>query len=220
MNAARSSQLAEANGARARQLRATEFIATALLSLGAIATSWSGYQAALWSGIQAMHYSRASSSRVEATREFTTSGQVEMVDVSLFMSWVNAYAVGNEPLQKFYRDRFRHEFVPAFEEWLASTPWQNPNAAPTPFTSTRYRIATRERALQLEREAEEEFRKGERANDISDKYVLNSVFLAVALFFAGIAQQFHMVKVRLGMLSLSALLLIAGFVNILSLPRA
>ncbi len=200
--------------------KATEFVATALLSLAGVATSWSGYQAALWSGIQAMHYSRASANRVEATREFTAAGQVESVDASLFMNWVNAYATGNEGLQEFYRARFRKEFSPAFEEWLASHPRENPCAEPTPCTARSDRIAHRTKAEELEASAEKEFRDGQAANDTSDNYVLNTVILAVVLFFAGISQQFSIYAVRLLLLGMSAVLLIAGSITLLGLPRA
>jgi hypothetical protein len=37
-----------------------------LLSLGGVATSWSGYQAPRWSGVQATQYSRASALRIES----------------------------------------------------------------------------------------------------------------------------------------------------------
>lgn len=200
--------------------RVTEFVATALLSLAGVATSWSSYQAALWSGVQAMHYSHANATRVEATREFSAAGQLESVDVSLFMNWINAYATHDAGLQAFYHSRFRKEFRPAFEEWLASTPASNPKAQPTPFTLPSYRIELRARAMALESAADKEFRDGQFANGVSDNYVLSSVILAVVLFFAGISQQFRIYAVRLVLLGISTLLLAAGSLGLLFLPLA
>jgi hypothetical protein len=200
--------------------RMTEFVATAVLSLAGVATSWSGYQASLWSGIQAMHYSRASSNRVAATREFTAAGQVASVDVSLFMAWVDAYASGDGALEKFHRARFRKEFEPAFEEWLAARPMQNPGAESTPFTLRSYRVAHREAAQALEVAAEKEFREGQLANDTGDNYVLATVILAVVLFFAGISQQFRIYVVRLLLLGIATVLLVAGSIMLIGMPRA
>jgi len=45
-----------------------ELVATVLLSLAAVATAWSGYQATRWNGEQAKASSRTNAIRVEAAR--------------------------------------------------------------------------------------------------------------------------------------------------------
>jgi hypothetical protein len=45
--------------------RALELSAILLLSLAAVATAWSGYQASRWSGEQSRGYAQASATRIE-----------------------------------------------------------------------------------------------------------------------------------------------------------
>ena len=40
------------------------------------------------------------------------------------MQWVDAYARGETELVNFYRARFRDEFKPAFNAWVATKPLQ------------------------------------------------------------------------------------------------
>src|SRR5262245_2256741 len=87
-----------------------DIISTVLLSLGALATAWSGYQAARWDGVQASSYSEASQLRVESSRASTRAGQQQAIDVGLFTSWLNSYVSGNPKLEEFHRQRFRPEF--------------------------------------------------------------------------------------------------------------
>jgi hypothetical protein len=46
-------------------------------------------------------------------------------------------------LAEFLEERFRDEFRPVFEAWLALNPSENPDAPPTPFTMSEHVIAER-----------------------------------------------------------------------------
>jgi hypothetical protein len=110
-----------------------EVAATVLLALAAVATAWSGYQASQWHGEQALASSRATATRVESTRASGEANRQVQVDLATFTQWTDAFAQGDARLAAFYRARFRDEFRPAFETWLASRPLRNPEAAKTPF---------------------------------------------------------------------------------------
>ena len=70
-----------------------EIVATVLLSLAAVATAWSGYQATRWNGEQAKAASRTNAIRVEAARAQGLSESQTQVDVATFIQWVDAYAL-------------------------------------------------------------------------------------------------------------------------------
>ena len=80
-------------------------------------------------------------------------------------------------MANFYRERFRAEFAPAFEAWLALDPANNPDAPDTPFGMPEYELSRAEDADRLEREAEAAFAEGRAANQQSDDYILNAVIL-------------------------------------------
>src|SRR5262249_30179163 len=110
-----------------------DLLSAIVLSAAALLTTYASYQCELWGGEQAANYSRANAIRVEASRASLTANQEEAVDLMLFGSWLEAHAQDQVALEYFYRTRFRAEFSPAFQAWLASNPETNPHAAATPF---------------------------------------------------------------------------------------
>ncbi len=198
----------------------SEILSAVLLAAVAIGTAWSGFQSAQWGGIQSIQFSKASSLRVESTRASTMAGQLVTIDVILFEGWVDAYVAENEKLLDFYEGRFRDEFIPAFEAWVAADPVNNPDAPSQPFLMKEYQVASMQEANQLEEEASALFAEGERANQTSDDYAFSTVLLATVLFFAGIATRFEWQPIRWVLLAIGIGLLIFGVYNLLSLPIA
>jgi hypothetical protein len=195
-----------------------EILATIILAFATLATAWSGYQSALWDGDQAAYYTQASALRLESARASDDAGRLTQIDIGLFTNWINAYAENNQPLADFYKERFRPEFMPAFEAWVATDPAENPDAPPSPFAMSEYVVAKEEEGLRLQQEAEAAFHTGEEANDISDRYVLNTVILASVLFLAGLASQVKAFSMRLVVVTLALLILAFGLYSVLILP--
>jgi hypothetical protein len=180
--------------------RRIELAATVLLAVAAVATAWSSYQATRWNGEQALAASRTNQIRVEAARAQAQGESQTQVDVATFIQWIDADAHDDDELADFYEERFRDEFQPAFDAWLATDPFENPDAPPTPFAMDEYRVAATEDAADLdEREqasAAEVRRNVLRASD----YVLGVVLYAVALFFAGMSTKLDDQRYRIVML--------------------
>jgi hypothetical protein len=195
-----------------------EVVATIVLALATLATAWSGYQAARWGGEQSTSYSQAGALRTESTRSSAQAGQLVQVDIGLFTNWINAFAAEDQQLANFYEDRFRDEFKPAFDAWLATKPIKNPNSPPTPFEMPEYQVSKAEEADQLEKDAEAKFAEGTTANEISDRYILNTVILASVLFLGGIASRFKAMSARWVIIIFSLAILTFGLINILSYP--
>jgi hypothetical protein len=198
--------------------RWTEILSAIMLGLVAIATAWSGYQSARWGGVQSTKYSEAGALRVESTRASALAGQQTQIDVGLFSNWLNAYADENLPLEEFYRERFRAEFMPAFSAWLATRPVQNPEAPSSPFDMPEYQLAATQQAEDLEQQASATFDEGKAANQQSDDYILNAVILASVLFLAGIAPRFDWLPVRVVIIVVAFLLLVLGAYNLATYP--
>ena len=195
-----------------------EVIVTVVLAFATLATAWSGYQAARWGGEQSASYSQAGALRTESTRASTEAGQLVQIDIGMFTNWVNAFAAEDQLLAEFYEDRFRDEFKPAFEAWMATDPANNPDAPETPFSMPEYQLDKAAEADRLEKEAEATFAQGSEANQTSDKYILNTVFLASVLFLGGIASRFKAMSARWVIILFSLGLLIFGLFNLLTSP--
>ena len=125
-----------------------------LLAVAAVATAWSSYQATRWNGEQAKTASRVNKTRIEAARASDLANAQQQVDVATFMQWVDAYARDESELVSFYQERFRAEFKPAFDAWIATKPLVTEGAPLTPFAMPEYRLAARAEAERLDAEAE------------------------------------------------------------------
>ena len=149
---------------------------------------------------------------------FTQAGQQVQIDIGMFTNWVNAFAHEDLQLAEFYMNRFRDEFKPAFEAWMATDPVNNPDAPETPFSMPEYQLDKAAEADRLEKEAEATFAEGTAANETSDKYILNTVFLASVLFLGGIATRFKAMSARWVIILFSLAILIFGLINLLTYP--
>jgi hypothetical protein len=203
-----------------RIARWIEILLAVMLGAVTLATAWSGYQSARWGGEQSVKFSQAGALRTESTRASTQGGQYAQIDISIFSNWINAYAEENEALVTFYQERFRPEFRPAFEAWLATDPANNPNAPASPFAMPEYQLAKLKEATQLELDAEAMFEEGRLANQLSDDYILNAVILASVLFLSGIASRFDWLPVRMAIIVAALALLGIGLYNIAVYPIA
>jgi hypothetical protein len=88
------------------RFQAIEIIEAVILALVAVATAWSGYQAAKWAGNRAEQYAKASRLRVTAEGLATLAGQERIYDSDTFNSWLAAKLDGKEQAAKFFERRF------------------------------------------------------------------------------------------------------------------
>jgi hypothetical protein len=204
------------NGARGRDW--VEVAATVLLSVAAVATAWSSYQATRWNGEQAKTSASVNKTRIEAARASDLANAQQEVDVATFMQWVDSYARGEDDLVAFYRQRFRPEFKPAFNAWIATKPIKTKGAPLTPFAMPQYRLAARGEAARLDETAEELSAQVRRNIQRASNYVLGVVLFAVALFFAGMSTKLTAPGLRKVMLVIGYVIFLGAAVWIATSP--
>lgn len=203
---------------REQQVWRGEVFVTVLLAIATVATAWSGYQSARWNGVQTVNFSKASAARVDASVASTKAGQQTQIDVSTFIAWANAYADNKKVLADFYFDRFRPEFKPAVEAWIATKPLKTHGAPPTPFATPEYRLAATAQAQQLVRTAEAATARAKVDNQRSDNYVLAVVLFASALFFAGISTKLEGVGFRGAIVALGYTIFVGTVIWLATFP--
>lgn len=193
-------------------------LATVLLALATVATAWSGYQASRWNGEATKATARGTAARLESTRQSDLANAQTQIDVALFTQWVNAYATGEAQLRDFYFARFRPEFRPALEAWIATRPLKNPRAPLSPFAMPQYRPAARAEATMLQTTADAWAAKARTDVQRSTNYVLGVVLFAAALFFAGMSTKLPAPRLRLAMLTIGTVVFVATLVWIALSP--
>jgi hypothetical protein len=185
-----------------------EVVSTVLLALAAVATAWSGYQASRWNGEQARAFSRANASRLESTRSSNLANAQTEIDVATFTQWIDSYARNETHLADFYRKRFRKEFKPAVEAWIATDPLDNPSAPLTPFATSEYHLAANAEAERLQAVAEAAAAEASRDIQHATNYVLGVVLFSAALFFGGISTRLGSLRARAAVLGIGCAVLL------------
>ena len=194
-----------------------ETLATVLLALATVATAWSGYEASRWNGEQSKAFARASALRIESSKADALANSLTQIDIATFIQWVDASVAGKKKLAQFYRQRFRPEFRPAFDAWLATHPVTNPKAPLTPFAMPQYVVAEAVKAEQLNRNAGVHATAADHANTRANDYVLAVVLFAACLFFAGISTKLRSLRQREVLLGIGWAIFVGTVVWVLAL---
>ena len=209
-------ELAEQNHSTSGLEKRLEVFAAVLLAITTLAIAWSGYQAAKWSGLQARRYTQASAARSLANRAQTTASQERIQDLLNFNRWLETSSRGDTQLADLYQRRFRDEFRPAFDAWIAQGGLDDPDAA-SPLRMPQYVLTDETTAEKLEHLGDVRFEQGKHATETADKYVFATVFFAIVLFFSGVSLRFDWLRLRVAMLGLASVFLLWGIVQVLSL---
>jgi hypothetical protein len=192
-------------------------IAVLLLGVATIATAWSGYQASRWNQEQGEIAREGSDLRVEANRLFGLATQSVVYDANLATQYAKAIADGDTRLQEFLKSTmFRPDFLPVLERWQAAI-----DAGQTPprlLEDRDYIDQQLGRYQEAQVDAEAKDVQAKEAGQNADDYVLLTLLLAAALFFAGVTTSFRLDMARLVLLALSAGLLAYCLSRIATLP--
>ena len=184
-----------------------EIIEALILALVAVATAWSGFQAAEWAGKRAEDYAKANRLRVTAEGLATLAGQERIYDSDTFNSWLVAKLDNKKEAAEFFERRFRDEYRIAFAAWMGTDPFNNAQAPPGPIFMPEYHNAKHEQFLGLNKQAADIADEGVKSGETGDKYVRITVLLATVLLITAIGQRFRFKSVRIAFMILAFLLL-------------
>lgn len=196
-----------------------ELVAVVLLSVTAIATAWTGFQASKWGGAMSISFSQASSARIEANRQQTIANRMQTIQVGVFGQWLQAYSSGDDRLADFLQARFPAPLDAAFPVWLESKPLKNPDASPTPFDLPEYRLEPLEKAAASDARADAKFAEALRDNQRGDNYTVLTIAFATVLFFAALSGRMRSTRAQWGLLAIGGAGFIASAIVLLSLPK-
>ena len=208
-----------ATSARTAWHRTLEILEVFVLAIVAIATAWSGFQAAKWDGHQSFEYGESNRIRFEADAASTIAGQELATDVGLFTAWLEAESVNNTDLMRVFEKRMTPDYRVAFNAWLGTDPFNNPDAPAGPAMMPQYRNPHAEKAEHLNEVASKRFEDGTAARETADKYVRNTVLLAMVLFFVALAQRFDDRLRRTAVNVMALFVLLVAVISVLSLER-
>jgi hypothetical protein len=190
------------SGETPRSHKLLEIIAVLILGITTVGTAWCGYQASQWNGAQSALARESSDDRVEASRLFGLATQKVAYDSSMIGDYAIAAQQGNDKLTEFYRKTLvRPDFIPILDRWIAEV-----KAGGTPaslFTDTAYLDQQFGDYRAATDKAEKATLASQAAGETANAYVVTTILLAVALFFAGVTSSFKYVPARVFLLILA-----------------
>jgi hypothetical protein len=189
-----------------------------LLSTVTIVAAWAGYSAAKRSTESSLNLAKASATRVQANRAFQEALTYRVGDAVTFNAWFAAHVAGNKNDMRVARRYFLPQYRVAFDAWLATRPFTNPNAPAGPEAMPQFKAPGVALARVLDTKANAYYARGESAAQTGDHYVRVTVILASVLFLVGVSTQFPMRGVRYGLIATGVVLLLFAGAQILSLP--
>jgi len=198
-----ASKTEKARGIRGDRL--IEIVAVAMLGIATLGSAWCGFQASQWNGKESDFGRTGTDARVEASRQFGLATQKVAYDASIVAQYAQAFIEGDEKLATFYRTTlFRPAFLPVVERWEAAV--KAGGAPPSNlFQDPAYLEAQFADYQKAEAVANDASQKGDEASALGDDYVLTTLLLASALFFAGVTTSFRLRVPRLMLLAAAGL---------------
>jgi len=198
-----SSKTEKARGIRGDRL--IEIVAVVMLAVATLGSAWCGFQANQWNGKESDFGRAGTDARVEASRQFGLATQKVAYDASIVAQYAQAFIEGNDKLITFYKTTLiRPEFLPVVEKWEAAV---KADGTPPPnlFQDPAYLTAQFADYQKAEAVANDATQKGDQASALGDDYVLTTLLLASALFFAGVTTSFRLRIPRLMLLAAAGL---------------
>ena len=143
--------------------RVITIIEALLLAIVAVLAAYSGFAAAKWGTESSLQLAKASAARTEANRAAYQAADLRNFDSLTFNAWFTAYVARNKNAMRVAEYRFRPDFLVAFNAWLKTHPFTNPNAPKGPTYMPEYRQPELDRANRLDTIADTHYALGEAA---------------------------------------------------------
>lgn len=200
--------------------RIIEVATVLLLALATVGSAWCAYQVSQWNGEETDAARASAVARLNGSREHALATQKVDYDAASVAQYAEAVADGNTNLQAFLRASIiRPDFLPMLDAWetyIDETGKAPPNLVEDDeyleelfATSTEYDDVALAASLE-----------GEEAGRNADNYIVTTLFMASALFFAGVTASFSTRMTRIVLLAASAVTLGFAVARIAGYPIA
>lgn len=195
--------------------------AAIILGIAAVLTAWAAYRESLTSDGVLKGYAEQQALISEANDAYGQSDAQRSLEEQFFLTYAVQAATGNDAAVAYLEATMGEQLWNAVQWWVEqpeeSTPLspfveENPYFADLP---SQQLVVT---GNDLMAQADVKRAEAETADQVSDRFGLANVFFAIVLFLAGVATLLGRVKVQVGVLALSVVMLIGGIVVLVTTP--
>lgn len=210
----------KSGGSTVQVHRIIEVATVLLLALATVGSAWCAYQVSQWNGKETDAARLSAAARIDGSREYALATQKVSYDAASVAQYAEAVVAENERLQAFLRASIiRPEFLPIVDEWEAIIA-ETGEAPPNLVDDEDYLAGLFAESTAYDEAALAATLEGDEAGRHADDYILTTLFMASALFFAGVTASFASRFTRIVLLSMSAVTLGVAGARIAGYPIA
>ena len=198
--------------------RTLSVIEAVMLAIVALLAAYTGYASAKWNTESSVKLAQASAARTQANRAELDAQNLRNFDSTTFNTWFTASIAGDTTSEAVAVRRFRPAFKVAFDAWLATSPFTNANAPPGPTYMPEYKQPELAAATTLDKNATADYTLGVQAGSNADNYIRDTIYLATILFLIGISGHFRFLRIRVGLVVLSGIMMVVAIFEIVTSP--
>lgn len=186
-------------------------IAAILLGLAALLTAYAAWQSANAGGDAVNGCLESNKLTTQAADLNGLGDQEDATNQALFLQYILAEQAGNPEISEYVLGLFNEDAQETVAAWAELPEDESP---PTPFHADNpgYTNSAYDEAAELTDQADKAFAAAADSDEKGGKFDIATVFLAVTLFFAGIATLFKEDKIQYALLLAAGLLLAGGTV--------
>ncbi len=170
--------------------RRLEILAAVLLGLAAVATAWSAYWSAIYGGNAIQGYAQSNTLTSQAADVYGDATGQYNFDRTLFLQYAELRITDQEEAADTLRASFFSDSLAETVDWYDTTG----DEVTDPFDAeagSPYSLVEWAEGNELSEQADRAYQDAVAADDQGDKFDLATVFLALSLFFGGIATVFR-----------------------------
>jgi hypothetical protein len=201
-------------------MRIIEVLTVVLLAVATIGSAWCAYQVSRWNGVDTDRARESAVLRIDASRSFALATQKFSYDAAAVARYAEAFRADDTEMMTFLRTTLvRPEFLPLLDEWEALVV-SGEGLPGNLFEDEEYIDSLFAEATALDEASVAATAEADEAGQTADDYVVTTLFMASALFFAGVTASFTSRGVRMVLISLSVVVLAVAGTRLLQFPVA
>jgi hypothetical protein len=202
-----------------RHDRIVEFWVVLILTTAGLLSAWASYQSGIWNDREIEHFHRANAALTRSSEVTLSSGQREIEQSGVFVSWLGAVAEGQERRAAFFELQFKPPFDAEFARWRKALP-VDLHEAPRDAGGPGFIGLLAGAANDLIAKAEHEAQQAARSGLVARQYARWMIVLATTLFLAGMATAIRRKIARSILVGLAGALTLVSLAALAVLPRA
>jgi hypothetical protein len=202
----------------ARQRNRFEVYNTIILAIATLSITWCSYQSSLWNGIQTFRLAESNKFNRLAQQQIIQAGQEKAMEESLIISFINAAYEKDQKMIDYILKGVRPELSKIMSDWLQANPFENLSAPRHPMVMPAYQELMDRRigeSKKMSEKAGEMFETAQRANTISDRYILLTVIFSMVMFLGAIATKLTRLQLGYTLVIISGLICIGCLIFLL-----